>query len=347
MQYTIRLRDKWLRLIGIPFIAFMSHLIFFNENHRGPEIYSYWQVLLISMAEGILLWETNRLVLLYFHNRYPLMQQSGKRIWLILLSCMFVTILIRYVNIWFYDKTLFWGYLFPREGYFYNILIALLYVIIMASVYEGIFYFRQWKRTLQETEALKRENLETQLQSLKVQINPHFLFNNLGSLSSLVMEDQKKAVLFIRELSSVYRYLLQANEKHLTSLKAELEFIDHYFHLLKTRFAESVRLDTHIADQYLERLIPPLTLQLLVENAIKHNAILPNEPLIITLSVDDSQQLVVSNTIRSKATVMETSKLGLRNIREKYRLLGYAQVQVSKRNDLFVVAVPLIKNQQL
>ncbi|WP_379802264.1 sensor histidine kinase [Flavihumibacter stibioxidans] len=343
MQAPVRLKDTWFRILGIPFIALMSHVIFFNEQHGQDEKFSFWQVFLISLAEGVVLWETNRLVLLYFHRRYPALYQSRQRLLGIFAGCMAVTIVVRYLNIWIYDKTLFWGYIFPPEGYWYNILIALLYVVIVAGLYEGIFYFYQWKSSFAETEALKRENLQTQLDSLKAQVNPHFLFNNLSSLSSLVMEDQKKAVEFIGELASVYRYVLQSNDSNLTTVSAELEFIHHYFHLLKTRFDEGLQLNINIGSDYLGYGLPPLTLQLLVENAVKHNVILPESPLIIKIYTDEADNLVVINNLQKKSAAIETGKLGLSNIIAKYRLMGHRDVMIKQTEDVFQVLVPLIK----
>ena len=342
------LNDKWFRFLGIPFIAFMSHIIFFNEEHMGGEDgFSSWQVYLIAIAEAMLLWETNRLVLYYFHKRFPGLHQTRQRILGLLTGCLLVTIIVRYINIWFYDKTLFWGYVFPPEGYWYNILIALLFVVIIAGIYESIFYFQQWKRTFAEKEALKIEQLQTQLDSLKAQINPHFLFNNLGSLSSLIMEDQVQAVRFVNELSSVYRYVLQANDKHLTTLESELAFIDNYFHLLKTRFGEGVALDCQIQEHYLTYLLPPLTLQLLIENAIKHNTILPEMPLVITVYTDEAGNLAVVNNLQKKTSTIISSKLGLRNIITKYNLLKQKEVLVKQTDKVFQVILPLIKNSDI
>jgi sensor histidine kinase YesM len=342
------LHDKWFRFLGIPFIAFMSHMIFFNEQHMGEEDgFTSWQVYLIAIAEALLLWETNRLVIHYFHKRFPSLHQTRQRILGWLIGCMVVTIVVRYVNIWFYDKTLFWGYVFPPEGYWYNILIALLFVTIIGGIYETIFYFQQWKRTFAEKEALKVEQLQTQLDSLKAQINPHFLFNNLGSLSSLIMEDQLQAVRFVNELSSVYRYVLQANDKHLTTLELELAFIDNYFNLLKTRFGEGIVLSNEIQKHHLSYLLPPLTLQLLIENAIKHNAILPESPLVITLYTDEADSLVVVNNLQKKSSLLLSSKLGLRNIITKYRLLNQKEVLVKQTEKAFQVTLPLIKNSDI
>lgn len=338
-----KISDKWFRFLGIPFLAFMSHVIFFNEKHGvQDEKFSYWQILLISIAEGILLWEGNRLVLLYLRKRYPLIEQTGKRILFQFIGCMCATIVIRYVNIWFYDQTLFWGYLFPPEGYVYNIFIAMLYVAIVAAFVEGHYYFQSWKEILLEKEILKRENLETQLSSLKEQINPHFLFNNLSSLSSLVWEDQHKAVAFIDELSSVYRYLLQSNNNNFTTLQQELNFIEHYFHLLKTRFGNGIGLTVSVGPDSLTYSLPPLTLQLLVENAVKHNSIMENEPLhILIYSVGDN--LIVENKIRRKTTRVHSNKMGLDNIQRKFKLLGIGRIHVEQSNGVFRVLVPLIK----
>ncbi|ANE51019.1 sensor histidine kinase [Flavisolibacter tropicus] len=342
------LHDKWFRFLGIPFIAFLSHIIFFNEEHMGADDgFTSWQIYLIAIAEALLLWETNRLVIHYFHKRYPSLHQTRQRILGWFVGCMLVTIVIRYLNIWFYDKTLFWGYVFPPEGYWYNIFIALLFVAIVAGIYETIFYFQQWKRTFAEKEALKIEQLQTQLDSLKAQINPHFLFNNLGSLSSLIMEDQLQAVRFVNELSSVYRYVLQANDKHLTTLESELAFIDNYFHLLKTRFSEGIVLNNEIDDQHLSYLLPPLTLQLLIENAIKHNAILPESPLVITLYTRETDSLIVVNNLQKKSSLLTSNKLGLRNITTKYRLLNQKEVLIKQTDKTFQVSLPLIKNSDI
>lgn len=341
----IKINDLWFRFLGIPFIALMSHVIFFNEQHGHEERFSFWEVYLIAVAEALVLWETNRLVIVYFRKQYPEIRQSGKRITGQLIGCILVTIVVRYLNIWLYDQTLFWGYLFPPEGYLYNIFVGLLYVVIVAGIYEGIYYFQKWRQLVSETEALKRENLQTQLDSLKAQINPHFLFNNLGSLASLIMEDQQKAVMFVNELSSVYRYLLQTNERNLTSLSKELEFLKHYFHLLKTRFGDGVALNIHIDPKYQSYLLPPLTLQLLVENAVKHNTILPNKPLCIHIYVDEAEQLVVVNNLQKKNSLVSSGKLGLQNIKTKYRLLHAKNVVIRETEDAFLVVIPLIKNE--
>lgn len=340
----VRIHDGWFRILGIPLIAFMSHVIFFNENHGVADTaFSPVQVYLISILEALVLWEGNRLVLIYCRSRYPELWQSRQRIISQFFGCLGVTILIRYLNVWIYDQTMFWGYLFPPEGYLYSIFVGILYVTIVAGVYEGLYYFMKWKQLFSETEALKRENLQSQLDSLKAQINPHFLFNNLSSLSSLIMEDQDKAVTFVNELSAVYRYLLQANERNLTTLKNELLFLKDYFHLLKTRFGEGINLTIEVDEHYSSSLLPPLTLQLLVENAVKHNTVLPHKPLNIRIMTDDEGTLSVINNLQKKNSSIQSNKLGLRTIISKYHLMNKNQVEVIETNTKFIVTLPLIK----
>jgi Histidine kinase len=343
---SYKLNDTWFRFLGIPLIAFMGHIIFYNRNDSGEERFGFWGIYLLSLAETLLLWETNRLVILYFRKRYPALQQTKKRIGLMLLVCIIITIFIRAGNILLYDKTKFWGYRFPLEAYLQSIFVALLFVIIIGGVYEALYYFRKWRDMAVETETLKKENLQTQLDSLKTQLSPHFLFNSLGSLSSLIDENPEKAQAFVGEMSAVYRYLLQASEKMLTTLKSEMEFVHAYMSMLTTRFAEGLQLFIETDSQYNEYLLPPLTIQILVENAVKHNAILPAKPLQINIYTDDAQNLVVVNSLQKKTSPVQSNKMGLKNIITKYKLLNQPDIVIKQTETHFLVMVPLIKNKE-
>ena len=157
------------------------------------------------------------------------------------------------------------------------------------------------------------------------------------------MEDQEKAVEFINELASVYRYLLQANDKNLVSLASELEFIRHYFALLKTRFGAGIDLQLQVADVQKEWQLPPLTLQLLLENAVKHNSVLPERPLKIFIESVSEDEILVRNSLIRKTTAILSDKKGLHNIHEKYRLLGNRNVLVTESENEFKVTIPLLK----
>ncbi|MBI5373434.1 MAG: histidine kinase [Sphingobacteriales bacterium] len=337
-----KLNDKWFRIIGIPLIALMGHLVFYNRNDEGDERFGFWGIYLISLAETMLLWEINRLLFLYFRNRFPSIGDTRKRITGLLLTCTPVTLLVRTVNIWVYDKTLLWGYRFPLEGYLHSVFVALLFVLIVGAIYEALYYFSRWNRAFIETERLKKENLQTQFDSLKAQINPHFLFNNLSTLASLITEDQRTAVQFVEELADVYRYLLQANEKTLVPVQAEINFAEAYYHLLKRRFENRINLTVAVNEKEKDGLLPPLTLQLLLENAVKHNAILEESPLEIKIYTEPGY-LVVENSLHEKSSAVRSTGMGLNNISSKYKILRQPDVLIIRTATHFIVKVPLIK----
>lgn len=151
---------------------------------------------------------------------------------------------------------------------------ALLFTGLIIGPQEAVYHFNRLLKSEKEAEALKKENLQTQLESLKQQVNPHFLFNSLNTLSYLIGEDTEKAEDFLNELCKVYRYLLRSNEHELTDLKTELQFIRSYFHLLKTRYGDNLRLTVAIEPPYETYLLPSLTLQLLIENAVKQMSLI-------------------------------------------------------------------------
>lgn len=340
-----KLNDKWLRIIGIPVITLVA-LVVYHEG-KAVKYFGHAKEVFHTVVAVVVLWELNRLVIIKSREKYPGIKLTRQRLVFLLAWTFSITILIRFLFSLFYSLNMFWGYVFPVERYIFNIIFGLLILLPILALYEGIYLYQQWKRTYFEAERLKKENLQTQLDSLKSQIQPHFLFNSLSTLSSLVAEDPKKAERFIEELSSVYRYLLQNNEQPLTSLQNELEFIDAYFHLLQTRFGSGVVLEKNIQHQHLNYLLPPLTLQLLVENAMKHNIVLSHQPLMIKIYTDEANNLFVINNLQKKQKSVISNKTGLTNISNKYRLLGQSHVVIRQTEAIFQVMVPLISPQYL
>ncbi|WP_338871941.1 histidine kinase [Spirosoma sp. SC4-14] len=192
---------------------------------------------------------------------------------------------------------------------------------------------------------LQHEKTEVQMRALQSQINPHFLFNSLNTLSSLIDESPGQANDFVDELSSVYRYLLRSNENELTTLNHELTFINSYFHLLRTRFGSGVNLEISVEEAYSKAWLPPLTLQLLVENAVKHNMILSDSPLCIRIRTNDQKQLIVENTLQRKQLRVESNGVGLSNIAFKYQLLNQPEPIIEEQEGWFRVTLPLLVPQ--
>jgi len=339
-----RLQDTWFRLIGIPIVALVAKVLFFYDIEQDSAR-AFLTGYLHSVFHAWILWEIARLMIIYTRKRFSSFAESDKRIQYTLVLVTLTTVVTMAGICAFYDLTKYWGYHFNFKGYVYNIFVALMYAVIIGGIYEGIYFFRKWREAFVEAEALKKSNLQSQLDSLKGQINPHFLFNSLSSLSSLIAEDSSRAEKFVDELAAVYRYLLQTNQKQLTTLASELGFISAYFHLLKTRFSHGLHLKLDVHERHSDYLLPPLTLQILIENAVKHNVLLQSRPLIIKVYTDVSNNLVVENNLQKKNTIVESNKMGLSNIVTKYRLLKQRRIVIRETEDAFQVVIPLIKPQ--
>jgi len=188
---------------------------------------------------------------------------------------------------------------------------------------------------------MKTENANAQLLNLKNQLNPHFLFNNLSVLTSLVYKSQDKAVEFINELSKVYRYVLENKNIELTLLDDELSFLDHYIYLLKIRFNGNLIFKINIDENSRNQYLPPMCLQMLVENTIQHNESSQQNPLTVNIYTSNNQ-LVVENTIQPRTDKVESSKMGLANMQSRYSFFTEDKVSILNDNNVFKVALPLI-----
>jgi sensor histidine kinase YesM len=188
---------------------------------------------------------------------------------------------------------------------------------------------------------LKKETLKAQFETLKNQVNPHFLFNNLNVLSSLIHVDQAAASKFVRQLSKVYRYVLEYRDADTITLEEELAFLEAYAFLLETRFGDSFRLINRIGESCRTCRVPPAVIQMLVENAIKHNVIAKARPLQIELYIED-KYLVVSNNLQRKSSVEHSSRIGLQNIKSRYEYLSNTRVIVEETPETFSVKIPIL-----
>jgi LytS/YehU family sensor histidine kinase len=199
------------------------------------------------------------------------------------------------------------------------------------------------KKSVEEKEMLKRESLLAQLSALKTQVNPHFLFNNLNTVCSIIPENPQQAIHFVQQMSKVYRHILEVKDEQSISLKEELDVLRAYAFMLKTRFGDNIDICINVPEEKLRRKIVPLSLQILMENAIKHNIVSSDKPLKIDVFSEDGK-LVVSNNLQKKNQENESTGIGLDNLRNRYRLLGDRQVEVKESGAIFIVSIPLIEN---
>ena len=217
-------------------------------------------------------------------------------------------------------------------------LVNLLYHLINAI----FFYFKEYKSTSLEAEQLKNITAQAELQLIKSQVNPHFLFNNLNVLSALIMKDNQEANKFIEEFSKVYRYILSNHEKEVVELKTELEFIQPYIFLLQKRFADALVININIHESYEAYYIIPASLQMLIENAIKHNVVSRNKPLMIEVHSNGNNTIVVSNNLQAKQTMEVSTGIGLQNIIKRYKLVSNKEVKIHAGVNDFTVTLPLL-----
>lgn len=222
---------------------------------------------------------------------------------------------------------------------------GLLFTIPVLSINFGIYFMMQWKKAQLQANQLKEDNLQAQLNSLRMQLDPHFLFNNLNVLASLIDKDRNEAQDFLDKFADVYRYVLQYKKEELVPLHTELEFIKAYCHLLKKRFGEGLKIGMpDVPDTAAACCIPPLSLQMLMENAVKHNIISRDMPLHIRVYLKEAQWITVENTYQPlpKETAIR-SETGLENIRKRYQHLSALQINVSCDHHFFKVDLPLLE----
>ncbi|MGA0558608.1 sensor histidine kinase [Larkinella sp. VNQ87] len=336
-------RDTWIALALLP-----GYYCFLNYMMLGRVYFQQLDLFLGASLITTIIWTPafflHAVPAVYLRKRFPHIRQTWMRMSLALSIHIAMSSAVISFLFYFFDWINFPTYTFRASQLGWTILLGSIGNLVANIVHESVYTFERWSQTIAETEKLKKANLQSQLDSLKQQVNPHFLFNSLNTLSSLIDEDTDKAELFIEELSSVYRYLLQTNENALTSLRNELKFIDSYFHLLKTRYGNGIELRVHIAPEFQDAQLPPLTLQMLVENAVKHNVILADQPLQIRIETTADGRLTVANNVQRKNVRVASNGVGLANIATKYQLLGHSSLAIQNTDTTFSVTLPLLVN---
>jgi sensor histidine kinase YesM len=345
MQLPHYTKKDWLIIITLlpPVVVVINYWIF------GSRYFTDKNILLaasgIALLTGFISWQLQIMVAIKLQQKFPLYHQTIRRLLYAIIAYIILTSFTISVVFWLYDLISFFDYSLNVMHLVWSLIAGIIVDVLGCSFHEGVAFYERWKKVEGEAEQLKQENLQSQLESLKAQVNPHFLFNSLNSLSSLISEDSAKAEKFLDELSKVYRYLLRNNEDDLTTLHAEMQFIQSYYHLLKTRYGDSLLLKTQIDDKYLDYMLPPLTLQMLVENAVKHNVMMKDLPLRINISICNGK-LVISNNLQRKVRRVSSNRIGLGNIAKKYKILKQENILVQETSTEFSVVIPLIKDNR-
>ena len=325
----------------MPFITLAWNGILFPQA-----FISDWRVWVFSWpliyAIGIVSWYLHIQYDLFIRHKFPGLRQTRQRIFFKTLTNPFVmtpTVLFLFL---IYDHFSILGYTLHTEDLKWGYLIGLAINLLFDTLWEVIYLLEKYRESLSEKALVEQMSMQHAFENLKGQVNPHFLFNCFNCLSSLIEEDRQEAEQFLDELSKVYRYLLRSNEDGVSTVEKEIRFIQSYFQLLKTRYGDGLQLSLDIDRRYYLYQLPSLSLQLLVENAVKHNIVSRQKPLILEIFTTEGNKLVVNNNLQRKPQAVRSTHIGLRNIEAKYQLMRQDGFQVVEGENNFMVVLPLV-----
>jgi sensor histidine kinase YesM len=337
-----RVNDIGFRLILTPFFGIAIPLI---TGMISLQNFSNWQVklsFLYTIMIAFIIWQGNRYLHFSLRSYFDWINKPVQKIAVLVLSVTFYTVPVSVLLL------VGWYKIFPGEQVNWSIvtestLIILVAVIFITHVYETVFLVKESESEMIRNEQLERAKAEAELQALKNQIDPHFIFNSLNTLSHLIEEKPAKAKQFNDNLADVYRYILQNKARDLVLLREEMEFLESYFSLLKIRFDKAVQLKISIRDEAMDQyLVPPISLQILAENAIKHNEFSEATPLLLEIQMKN-EEIIVHNPVRKKIVRKASSKIGLQNLRERYKLITGKEIFIKEEENNFTVNLPVLK----
>ncbi|MEM9545662.1 MAG: histidine kinase [Bacteroidota bacterium] len=349
-------RERRIRLLGFDDTAFVVAGIFvlswvttylFNSSFFT---YSFWDAFFtwfISLFFTICNWLFMRAIVIQLRVKYPELRESTKRITYGLLLLVLSVFVIDFIG----NIILHWifGFSYHPIRRIRVILPVVIISVMVQAIYEAIYHFVKLKKAIREEEEAKQMMVQAQLDALRNQAQPHFLFNTLNTLRDIIDENTKEeAKEFVDKIADVYRFILESGNSDLISLRNEMKFVKSYIHIQKERFGDNLQLKYDIPDHAMHLMIVPMSLQLLLENAIKHNVISRSKPLLIDVKVKEDI-LVVENKIQRKSSQTPSTKLGLKNIERRYNLISSQSPKIANDGVTFKISLPLLEssNQKL
>ncbi len=330
-----------LALIIVPYTLMMNSIIFGLKFYSGVNYFlagtlitgSFFSIF-FTLCGGVAVLMKKR-----FPGEAEVAQRLGVMIFTFLcMSGLFLLLLFKlYANISYFS------YKINEDSFVWAYFAMGISNVFLTFLHEGIARYENWKKNQDETDLLKESYQQSRLLGLKSQVNPHFLFNSLNSLSSLISDDEEEAEIFLDEMSKVYRYMLRNEDDNLVTLDTELKFLDSYAYLLRARYGNGLQFDVQVNEADREKLLPPLTLQTIIENSFTQNTISKNSPLQIKIYVDDHDTLIIKNNVQPKM-IQENFDLenGIDNLVNKYHLLSLTAVSVEDSNKERVIKLPLL-----
>ena len=330
-----KIKEIHIRIIGIPVLGYLLTYVFCDEP--SPHAMDFVKTIIFCFV----FWQGIYTIVSLLRKKYSSIEQTKKRVLSTIVYASIYLIVSDLIMRAVFDYFLP-DFIFTIDNIWLHWSSNFLISGMVVLIYESFYFYHRWYNVNLEAEQLRTQQITSQLEVLKSQISPHFLFNSLNTLVTLISENQNLATEFTQKLSDVYRYILQHKDKELVKLSTELEFIKSYIFLLKMRFSDNLDVTFNIDEQFHNNYVAPLTLQMLVENAIKHNVISKTHPLHIEIYTENGQSLIVKNKLQKKKMVNGSTKTGLMNIQKRYEYLTNKSIDVITTNANFMVAIPLI-----
>ncbi len=338
----VKLNDNLIRLLGIPFFGIIIPNISGLFGDLSWTDVRYWLGYIYFITLAFIIWQGNRYLLFRTRKRFTWFDKPIEKLILLLINNIFYTspLTVAWLCMWYrmanFEKVN-WG------AIQLVVLINVICVLFVTHVYETVFMVKEQQGEQLKNAELSRAKAEAELAALKNQVDPHFMFNSLNSLSYLIGKDPQKASLFTENLAEVYRYILSQKDQTLVMLGDELDFTHKYTELLHLRFGKALHFKKHF-NGALDKsfLIPPTSVFVALENAVKHNEISEQFPLQIDIDLHDDH-LVITNKIRQKRNLQHSSKIGLKNLDERFKLLTGKNIRSGETEaEIFKVELPLI-----
>lgn len=321
----------------LPLVAIFIALLYYFVGDPADKNNTLWFNFVHSLLMTAGLWFGCTVIVTRLWEKMPWEHAPVKRI------IVEVTLIIAYTLLFSYGVYLIekWRNIFDFDtvNLGEQIVTTIFITLLITSIHESVFFYKQWKYNFSKSVKLQKDNIEARYETLKSQINPHFLFNSLNSLSNLV-GDNEKAVEYIDNLSDFLRYVLQSRDRELVLVRDEVRILSKYIHLQKSRFGDNLQVELNVWEWHYHYSIPPLVLQMLLENCIKHNIVSADLPLKVKISVKDDM-IHVENVLQRKETGNSTGQ-GLRNITERYRFFTDKEVVINENKNSFTVSIPML-----
>ncbi len=335
--------DRWLIAMGIPVISVIVTLTIFGTDiiTDGPSM--CW---IISLIYTITYWFSVRYLLIQYHKKYRDYTFDISRLLWVSIRLVFIYFSVKFVLGFIFHNLYPEIHQLVMKNHLAEQISTSLIILMMFFLYEGIYYFNKSRLIEIEKNNLERITAEQKLSTLRNQVNPHFLFNSLNTLVTIIPEEPHTAIEFVQKLSKSYRNILEVRDEKLISIRQELSALESYIYLLKTRFQGKVHIYDLVPENIKDHFILPISLQILMENAVKHNITSTSKPLTIRI-YQEEDYICVSNNLQKKMQNYSSTKLGLANIKSRYKILASQEIIVSETDDLFVVKLPIIQKQQL